>query len=95
MSKHYLNVRDWPKTVSLAAQARIAANVNEESHPAAKLYWWKEKTGTPEACATFCDTLVAGSFKRGRDAFAVATVEGAAPAKPAKLADEPKPEEQK
>lgn len=80
MSKHYINVRDWPETVSLAAQARIAANVTEKSHPAAKLYWWREENGTPEDCKAFCDNIVAGALKRGGEAFEKATKEVASPA---------------
>lgn len=84
--KHYLNVREWPKTVSLDAQARIAANVKEESHVAAKLYWWREENGTPEGCAEFCNTLVAGALKRGRVAFDAAKPE-VPPVPSVKLAD--------
>jgi len=85
--KHYTNVREWPETVSVAAKARINANVTDKSSPAAKLYWWiTEKDGTPEACAAFCNTLVAGSLKRGREAFEAATTE-VAPAPAPKPAD--------
>lgn len=72
-STHYVNVRDWPATVSAAAKARITKNVTDDSHPAAKLYWWREEEGTPEGCKAFCDNLVAGALKRGVEAFEAAT----------------------